>query len=268
MVTKQHLNQIRSTALKLKNCTQVKLHHKEISHFNISVVSRDVHCLFKSVKHSPTSFLQPLSQPERWGKRKKWETGRKRGRKSVSKRERERWRLRQTVWLHRDLQHSASYDSGVRGYPHWWISGPSLVSLHKRKGVVFTPLVWKVYFRNPSCQHETVNLSQGRRVTSTNITLFFSSSSSRFYRPAKTSRDALSHSDASKGVITQQWRIGGTYSRCVYFLVKHTSLGFWQDLEDYSLQAANCVKEHWCFVFILFIPNSSSHEPSHYIPVY
>lgn len=97
---------------------------------------------------------------------------------------------------------------------------------------------------------------------------FFSSSSSQFYRPAKTSRDALSHSDASKGVITQQWRIGGTYSRCVYFLVKHTSLGFWQDLEDYSLQAANCVKEHWCFVFILFIPNSSSHEPSHYIPVY
>lgn len=191
----------------MKNCTQVKLHHKEISRFNISVVSRDVHCLFKSVKHSPTSFLQPLSQPERWGKRKKWETGRKRGRKSVSKRERERWRLRQTVWLHRDLQHSASYDSGVRGYPHWWISGPSLVSLHKRKGVVFTPLVWKVYFRNPSCQHETVNLSQGRRVTSTNITLFFSSSSSRFYRPAKTSRDALSHSDASKGVITQQWRI-------------------------------------------------------------
>lgn len=44
---------------------------------------------------------------------------------------------------------------------------------HKRKGVVFTPWVWKVYFRNPSCQHETVNLSQGRRVTSTNITLFF-----------------------------------------------------------------------------------------------
>lgn len=73
----------------MKNCTQVKLHHKEISHFNISVVSRDVHCHFKSVKHSPTSFLQPLSQPERWGKRKKWETGRKRGRKSVSKRERE-----------------------------------------------------------------------------------------------------------------------------------------------------------------------------------
>lgn len=225
---------------------------------------------FTSIRHPrQTSGVHGWQAPSQWpcpslrGKRKKWEMGRKRGRKS----EKERWRLRQTVWLHRDLQHSASYDSGVRGYPHWWISGPSLVSLHKRKGVVFTPLVWKVYFRNPSCQHKTVNLSQGRRVTSTNITLFFSSSS-RFYRPAKTSRDALSHSDASKGVITQQWRIGGTYSQCVYFLVKHTSLGFWQDLEDYSLQAANCVKEHWCFVFILFMPNSSSHEPSHYIPTY
>lgn len=66
---------------------------------------------------------------------------------------------------------------------------------HKRKGVVFTLRVWKVYFRNPSCQHETVNLSQGRRVTSTNITtsfffpLFFSSL--RFYQPAKTSQDAV-----------------------------------------------------------------------------
>lgn len=69
---------------------------------------------------------------------------------------------------------------------------------HKRKGVVFTPWVWKVYFRNPSCQHETVNLSQGRRVTSTNITLFFFL---RFYWPAITSRDALSHSNASMGVI-------------------------------------------------------------------
>ena len=37
---------------------------------------------------------------------------------SGRERERERWRLRQTVWLQRDLQHSASYDSGVRGYPH------------------------------------------------------------------------------------------------------------------------------------------------------
>lgn len=68
---------------------------------------------------------------------------------------------------------------------------------HKRKGVVFTPWVWKVYFRNLSCQHETVNLSQGRRVTGTNITLFFE----WVYRPAKTSRDALSHSDASIGAI-------------------------------------------------------------------
>lgn len=44
---------------------------------------------------------------------------------------------------------------------------------HKRKGVVFALWVWKVYFRNLSCQHETVNLSQGKRVMSTNITTTF-----------------------------------------------------------------------------------------------
>lgn len=84
----------------------------------------------------------------------------------------ERRRLRQTVWLHRDLQHSASYDSRVRGYPHWWISGQCLISLTKEKGVVFTRRAWKVYFRNPSCQRQTVNLSLCRGVTSTNIILF------------------------------------------------------------------------------------------------
>lgn len=84
----------------------------------------------------------------------------------------ERRRLRQTVWLHRDLQHSASYDSRVRGYPHWWISGQCLISLTKEKGVVFTRRAWKVYFRNPSCQRQTVNLSPCRGVTCTNIILF------------------------------------------------------------------------------------------------
>lgn len=39
-------------------------------------------------------------------------------RERVRERERERWHLRQTVWLQQDLQHSASYDSEVKGYPH------------------------------------------------------------------------------------------------------------------------------------------------------
>lgn len=44
---------------------------------------------------------------------KKWKM-----RERVRERERERWHLRQTVWLQQDLQHSASYDSEVKGYPH------------------------------------------------------------------------------------------------------------------------------------------------------
>lgn len=40
---------------------------------------------------------------------------------------------------------------------------------HKRKGVVFTPWIWKVYLVDPSCQQQTVNLSCSTRVTSTNM---------------------------------------------------------------------------------------------------
>lgn len=80
----------------------------------------------------PRECRQPCRRQERWVERKRWETGRERvlGR-------RERRRLRQTVWLHWDLQHSASYDSQVRGYPGWWISGQRLIYPHKRKGSCF-----------------------------------------------------------------------------------------------------------------------------------
>lgn len=84
-----------------------------------------------NLRFSLTKFIYYLRQKESWGK--KWEQGR------GSVRNREGWRLRQTVWLQWDLQHSASYDSQVRGYPHWWISGRASSSSQK-KGSCFRSL--------------------------------------------------------------------------------------------------------------------------------
>lgn len=42
----------------------------------------------------------------------------------------------------------------------------------ERKGVVFTPRVWKVYFRNLFCQHEIVNLSHIGKIMSANFRFF------------------------------------------------------------------------------------------------
>lgn len=84
--------------------------------------------------HTVPKIVREVRNEEKVGDR---ETQRER--KCREERERERWRLRQTVWLHRDLQHSASYDSGVRGYPHWWISGRAS-SPSQKKGSCFHSL--------------------------------------------------------------------------------------------------------------------------------
>lgn len=147
--------------------------------------------------------IQPLRLQGRWGKRKRWETGRKRGRKSVRKRERERRRHRQTVWLHRDLQHSASYDSEVRGYPHWWISG-RVSSPSQKKGSCFHSLSLESLFQESVLPtRDCKPVSRQKSYVHKYYTFFFFFK--RFYWPAKTSRDAPFHSNASMGVITEQW---------------------------------------------------------------
>lgn len=74
---------------------------------------------------------------------------------------------------------------------------------HKRKGVVFALWVWKVYFRNLSCQHETVNLSRGKRVMSTNITTtFFLGKGGDFISLPKHLKMLFFHSNTYLGLIT------------------------------------------------------------------
>lgn len=66
-------------------------------------------------------------------------------------------------------------------------------ALTKEKGVVFTWRGWKVCFRNPSCQQQTVNLSHCRGVT--RVHKYYSSPFFFFFLqphwPAKMSRDGV-----------------------------------------------------------------------------
>lgn len=126
---------------------------------------------------------------------------------------------------------------------------------HKRKGVVFTPRVWKVYFRNPSCQHETVNLSQGRRVTSTNIALFF-------FTLLLACQNIQRHSLSFKCIYRCNDRVARC-SKCVESL--WTVLYIPEILPGFGrLQFAVCelcesTPSFWVCPFIL---NASSHKPS------
>lgn len=101
-----------------------------------------------------------------------------RGRKTV--RRRKQWHFRQTVWLQRDLQHSASYDSGVRGYPHWWISSWASSSSQKRGSCFHSPGLESL-FQEFILPVQIVNLSKGRRLPRAHILLF-----KKVYQPAKT----------------------------------------------------------------------------------
>lgn len=125
---------------------------------------------------------------------------------------------------------------------------------HKRKGVVFTPRVWKVYFRNLSCQHETVNLSQGRRVTSTNIALFFTI--------LLACQNIQRHSLSFKCIYWCNDRVAGR-SKCVEPL--WTVLYIPEILSGFGrLQFAVCelCESTPSFCVCPFIPNASSHKPS------